>query len=234
MVSLAAISLTVEDKSRTATKVPSWKEYLPQLGHVLKQDHAFRRYLIARQVFGLSGLAGPFYITYALSQLNLPDQVAGRYTSVGVVGSILAAVLFGWLNERYGTRTASQVSVPITVAVPVLALLIPRWVTDPTWLAWAYGLVFLMNQASVACYLPAWTSYVLEWATDADRPLYVGLTNTINGITAIFATIGGLILQWTHGNYQLLFLITAIGTLIALPLSFNFPEPRKTERTSVL
>ncbi len=232
--SLAAITLTVETKSRTAARVPSWQEYLPQLGRVLKQDHAFRRYLLSRQVFGLAGLAGPFYITYALDQLQLPELVVGRYTSVGVIGAIIAAALFGWLNERYGTRAASLVSIPVTVAIPILALLIPRWVTDPYWLAWAYGLVFLVNQASMSCYLPAWTGYVLEWASDTDRPLYMGLTNTLNGITALFATLGGLILQWTGGNYQILFATTAIGTLIALPMTFTLPEPRKTERASVL
>lgn len=233
-ISLAAITLTGERKSRIADRVPSWQEYLPQLGRVLKQDHAFRRYLVTRQVFGLAGLAGPFYITYALDQLQLPEQVAGRYTSVGVIGGIIAAALFGWLNECYGTRAASQMSIPVTAAVPFLALFIPRWVTDPSWLAWAYGLVFLVNQASMSCYLPAWTAYVLEWASDTDRPLYVGLTNTLNGVTALFATLGGLILQWTNNNYQMLFIITAVGTLLALPLSLGLPEPRKTERTSVL
>ena len=233
-ISLAAISLITESNSRTADKVPSWQEYLPQLGRVLKRDHAFRRYLLTRQVFGLAGLAGPFYITYALDQLQLPAHVAGRYTSVGVIGGIIAAALFGWLYERYGTRVASQVSIPITAAIPVLALLLPRWISDPTWLAWGYGLVFFMNQASMSSFLPAWTGFVLEWASDIDRPLYVGLTNTLNGITALFATLGGLILQWTGNNYQILFIITAVGTMMALPLSLGLPEPRKTERASVL
>jgi len=62
----------------------------------------------------------------------------------------------------------------------------------------------------------------------------VGLTNTLNGITALFATLGGLILQWTDNNYPLLFMITAVGTLIALPLSVSLPEPRRAERKSVL
>ncbi|MBN1247015.1 MAG: MFS transporter [Anaerolineae bacterium] len=233
-LSLTMITLGVETRSRTAARVPSWREYLPQLGRILKRDHAFRRYLLTRQVFGLAGLAGPFYITYALDQLQLPDQVAGRFTSVGVIGGIIAAALFGWLNERYGTRIASQASIPITAAIPILALMIPRWITDPLWLAWGYSLVFLMNQASMSCYLPAWTAYVLEWASETERPLYVGLTNTLNGFTALFATLGGLILQWTDNNYQVLFIITAIGTLIALPLSFSLPEPRKPGRASVL
>lgn len=233
-LSLTALTLGVEGKSPTVDRVPTWREYLPQLGRILRHDRAFGRYLLTRQVFGLAGLAAPFYITYALDELHLPDHVAGRFTSVGVIGVVIAAGLFGWLNERYGTRLASLVSIPLTAAIPVLALLIPRWIHDPVWLAWGYSAVFLVSQASNSCYLPAWTSYVLEWASDTERPLYVGLTNTLNGITALFATLGGLILQWTDNNYPLLFTITAIGTLIALPLSISLPEPRRTKRESVL
>lgn len=233
-LSFTSIAMTVESKGITASRVPSWREYLPQLGRVLKEDHAFRRYLFTRQLFGLAGLATPFYMTYALDKLELPAQVAGRYTSVGVIGGILAAALFGWLNERYGTKRTSQVSILITAIIPALALLTPTLFNDPIWIAWGYGLVFFSMRASMSCYLPAWTSFVLEWAPEAERPLYVGLTNTLNGVTALFSTVGGLILQWTNENYTLLFLITAIGTIAALPLSMSLPEPRTTERESVL
>ncbi|MGC9347242.1 MAG: MFS transporter [Anaerolineae bacterium] len=232
--SLTSLAMSVESKGVTASRVPSWREYLPQLWSVLKKDHAFRRYLLTRQLFGLAGLATPFYMTFALDKLQLPDQVAGRYTSVGVVGGILAAALFGWLNERYGTKRTSQVSIIITALIPVFALVTPTVLSDPTWMAWAYGLVFFAMRASMSCYLPAWTSFVLEWAAEAERPLYVGLTNTLNGVTALFSTLGGFVLQWTNDNYTLLFIITAIGTIAALPLSMSLPEPRDTERQSVL
>jgi MFS family permease len=224
----------VESKGVTASRVPSWREYFPQLKQVLQHDHAFRRYLIARQIFGLSGLATPFYITFALEKLQLPPQVAGRYTSAGVLGTIVAALLFGWINERQGTRRASLISIPVTAIVPMLALIIPRLVTDSTWLGWAYALVFLVLQASLSCFMPTWTAFVLEWASDAERPLYLGLTNTFSGLTALVSTLGGLVLQWSGDNYQLLFIITAVGTLAALPLTIALPEPRETEHVSVL
>ena len=232
--SLTAIMMTRENKGVTAATVPSWRDYIPQLWRVLRYDHSFRRYLITRQVFGLSGLAVPFYMTYALDELHLPAQVAGRYTSIGVVGGIIAAAFFGWANERYGTRRASQVSIWLTAAIPVLALSIPRIMPEPGQLAWGYSLVFLAMQASNSCFLPAWVSYVLEWAPEAELPLYIGLTNSINGITALFSTLGGLLLQWSNGNYPLLFAVTAIGTLLALPFSIGLPEPREVVKASVL
>jgi MFS family permease len=80
--------------------------------------------------------------------------------------------------------------------------------------------------------MPGWMTYVLEWAPEEERPTYVGLTNTLNGITPLFATLGGLILQWTDDNYRLLFAITAIGLVIAWPLPLTLPEPRQVKGAS--
>jgi MFS family permease len=233
-LSFTALALGRENKGVSAERVPTWAEYLPQIRQLVSKDHAFRRYLITRQLFNMAMLASPFYITYALDVLRLPSQVAGRYTSVGVIGSIGAALLFGWLNERRGTRLTCQVSVVVTTAIPIIALALPQIITNPAWLAWAYGLVFLVGNASMSSYLPGWTAYVLEWAPEADLPIYVGVTNTLNGLTALLSIVGGLILQWTGGNYTALFVITAVGTIATLPLALTLPEPRDTVRTSQL
>ena len=225
-LSYIAVSLTVETPGPSASQNPSWREFLPQLWHVLVHDHTFRRYVIARQLFSLGGMATPFYMTFALSRLNLPAQVAGRYTSISVVGSILAAVIFGWINERYGTRRVMQLSVITTTAVPIVALAVPRLFTSPEQLAWGYGLVFLFMSVSISSMMPGWMGYVLEHAPEQERSTYVGLTNTLNGVATLFATIGGLILQWTGDNYPLLFGITLAGLLFAWPLPFTLPEPR--------
>ena len=76
-------------------------------------------------------------------------------------------------------------------------------------------------------FLPAWLSYLLEIAPETERPVYVGLNNTINGVSTIISTLGGLLLQWTGNNYALLFAITVVGTALALPLTARLAEPRE-------
>ncbi len=225
-LSFLSISFIKEPVGQSGKNVPRWRDFIPQLGNVLKHNREFRRYIVARQFFNLNFLATPFYITHALETLQFPDQVVGRYTSIGVVGAVLAALLFGWVNERQGTKRAIEISTIVTAATPLTAILIPYLFGDSSWLAWAYGIVFFVLNASASSMLPAWTAFLLELAPEVERPAYVGLTNTINGITTLFSTIGGLILQWTHSNYDLLFLITAVGTLLALPMLVNLPDPR--------
>jgi len=226
-ISFFSVSLTIEEKGVSAQTNPSWREFIPQLGAVLKRDRAFRRFIIARQLYGLGGLATPFYMPYALNVLNLPAQVVGRYTSIGVVGSILAAVLFGWINERHGSKRVIHISIALGTAIPAAALLVPRLFATSSWLAWAYGLVFLLFNASMSSMMAGWMTFVLELAPEAERSVYVGLTNTLNGLTTLFSIVGGLILQWTGDNYTVLFIVTIVGLLFAWPLPFGLPEPRQ-------
>jgi MFS family permease len=225
-LSFCSVCFLVEERGASTHTNPSWREYLPQLWTVLKEDRVFRRLIIARQLTGLGGLAIPFYMPYALEKLGLPAQVAGRYTSIGVLGSILAALAYGWVNERYGSKRVLQIGIAMGTVAPLAAWLVPRWITNPDWLAWGYGLVFLCLSGMMSSMMPGWMNYVLEWAPDANRPMYVGLTNTLNGVATLFATLGGLILQWTDNNYQMLFAITIAGLFLAWPLPFWLPEPR--------
>jgi MFS family permease len=228
-LSFVSTSLIVEPAGAPAQKNPSWREYLPQLWHVLKDDQVFRRFILTRQLFGFSGLATPFYMTFALTQLDLPAQVAGRYTSISVLGSILAAVLMGWLNERYGSKRVILLSIGLATSVPVLALAIPRVLAaSGAALAWGYGLVFFAMSATLSSMMPGWMNFCLEHAPELDRPKYVGLTNTLNGVTTLFSTLGGLILAWTNNNYVVLFALTLAGLSLSWPLALGLQDPRHT------
>jgi MFS family permease len=227
--SLLSISFLVEERRSSTSEIPSWRAYLPQLVAVFKQDPVFRRLILARQISGLSSLAIPFYMPYALESLGLPTHVAGRYTSIGVLGGIAAALTFGWLNEHYGSKRVILISLSLALLVPVIALLLPLLIAEPAVLAWGYGLVFFFLSALMSSMMPGWMTYVLEWAPASARPTYVGLTNTLNGITSLFATLGGLILQWSGNNYRLLFVITVLGLFVAWPLPLSLPEPRQRQ-----
>jgi MFS family permease len=226
-ISFFAISLGREPKGLSAQTVPKWSTYIQQLIGVLKRDRAFRRYILTRQIFNFSALATPFYMTYALDKLGLPSQVAGRYTAIGVIGTIFSALLFGWANERHGSHTAMCLSLLANASVPAIALLTPKIFTDPAVLAWGYGLVFLAYNVAMASFMPSWIAYILELAPEAERPIYIGMTNTFNSVGALISMVGGLILQWTHQNYVLLFAMAALGTLAALPVLLTLPKVRE-------
>ncbi len=113
-----------------------------------------------------------------------------------MIGVVIAAALFGWLNERYGTR--------LTISIPSrrdsrAGTPDSDGFTIRSGLA-CYSAVFSLARRRIGTLCPPGSSS--SNGLGHERPLYVGLTNTLNGITAL-PTLGGLILQWTDNNYPL-------------------------------
>ena len=72
--------------------------------------------------------------------------------------------------------------------------------------------------------LPGFLNFILELAPVEERTTYIALTNTLCGVLLVVPFLGGWILQAT--SYPVLFAVTAIGTTLALVLSFRLKEPR--------
>ena len=78
-------------------KLPSFGEFLTDLGRVLRDDGQFRAFIITRMFTSLYMMAAPFYIGYATVRLGLSSEVA--------VPVLLAmqTVLQMLLGVKYGT-----------------------------------------------------------------------------------------------------------------------------------
>ena len=62
--------------SQSLKKLPTFGEFLPDLGRVLRDDVPFRAFIITRLFTSLFMMAAPFYIGYATVELGLSSQVA--------------------------------------------------------------------------------------------------------------------------------------------------------------
>lgn len=218
-----------EDKGTSMRRIQGWAEFLPGLVRVLRHDAQFRRYISLRLCFNmLLSLAAPFYMIYALDRLGLPVYVAGRFTSISVVGSMLASLVYAWINERHNSLWVIRLSVVTGVLIPATALVTPIVITNLELLGWVFGMVFFLNNFIASSGLPGWTSYMLHFAPEADRPTYTGLTNTLVGITNMtFAAIGGLFLQASGNHYELLFALACAGLLLLVPMTIFMRKPNK-------
>ncbi|HLY26472.1 MAG TPA: hypothetical protein VKQ72_09045, partial [Aggregatilineales bacterium] len=56
---------------KSVDRIPSFREYLPLLGRVLKADVPFRSMILTRMLTSLFAMAGPFYIGFATAKLGL-------------------------------------------------------------------------------------------------------------------------------------------------------------------
>jgi predicted MFS family arabinose efflux permease len=91
-------------------------------------------------------------------------------------------------------------------------------------LSWAFGAVFIASGAFGAASNIGRTGYLLDLAPPAQRPLYLGFTNTVFGLASFTSAVGGLIVEWA--GFTTLLVVSAILWCLALFLSFLLIEPR--------
>jgi MFS family permease len=139
-------------------------------------------------------------------------------TSVFMGAQIVTNPLMGWIGDRWRHRTVMGVGAYAAAASALLAWLAPS-------LNWFYLVFALAGIANVA----AWTiglAMTLEFGSEAERPAYIGLANTLVAPSAILAPLIGGWLADTTG-YPATFLVSVIGALAtALVLQILVRDPQ--------
>jgi MFS family permease len=231
-VSLAACALIAEPPEAVAEARPSLRKYLPQLARLLREDAAFSRVTLVRLLAGLGGLAASFYVVYATEVVRLPVSAIGLFAGANTVGIAISGITLGLVADRKGSHRVVQISSWLAVCVPILALIIHSGVLGATGV-WIYpGLYVLLGMVEGSVML-GYLNFVLEIAPPGERPMYMGLTNTLAGLLVAIPLVGGYLLELT--SYPVIFALAAAGTLAGAALSLKLPNPRKqTDRPPAL
>jgi MFS family permease len=225
-MSLASFSFLEEPVHEVQAERESWRAYLPRLVALLRGDEQFRLINSVRLLSGLGALALPFYVVYAIDVLRIDDQNVGLFVSAQVLGGIIASLAMGYLNERSGSKIVAQLTVALGLSVPVLALLIHYWPPQGAIATYIYALVFVLIGANYSGYMQGFMNLVLEMSPPDERPVYVGLYNTLGGILLIVVPLlGGWLLQVT--SYPVLYGAAVLGLTASLVMSFKLAEPRQ-------
>lgn len=220
MVSWGGLSLTREPASTTVKERISVKAYYRALPRLLRQDRNYARFLLSRTVTVLGTMASGFYMVYGIERFGVEGATIGWLTAVLVASQALVGIFWGLIADRLGHKIVLSGG---TVALMAAALL--AWVApSQSWLT----IIFILLGAGIGAELTSALNIILEFCEPADRPTYIGLTNTLLAPTfALAPLLGGWIATWTNG-YSTLFLTTAIvAALGALMLLFWVREPRQ-------
>lgn len=220
-----AMSFLHEPPGPTQEQRLPWNTFLPRLWMVLRKNHAFSLVTIVRLLTGLSGMALPFYVVYATEELHFGVEVIGIFISSQVIGGILGGFMWGYLNERSGSKSVIQGATVLGLASPLLALIlgsIGHLAGNLT--IYAYSLIFVAIGALNSSFMPGFINFVMDLAPPEERPIYIALINTLSGSLMVVPFLGGWLLQAT--SYPVLFAVTAGGIAIALLLTIRLEDPR--------
>ena len=213
------LALTREPVQPVKAPRQSNRQFWAGLPHIVRQDHNFRRYLIARLLMALGGMGVGFVTVAAVARWHVPDSTVGVFTGVTLVGQTISNLTFGWLADRYGHKISLEIGALASMLAFALAWIAP----NP---AWFYAVFALLGVTSGAIIVSG-ILVVMEFSEPERRPTYVGLANTGAGLVGMAAPLLGAALAGVA--YTWLFAVSAAINLLALVLMrWWVQEPRWT------
>lgn len=187
-------------------------------------DPRYRRFLLFRALLSLTAAIDPFLFLYAVTRLGAPMTAIGGYVVAGVLGWIVSAPVWLWLERRAGARAVLQAATVVRLIAPAIALALPPLAaTDlvrtrfpgESPLIPAFGIAFFAIGAALAAQSRGTYDYLAAVSPRHLLATYSGLTNAILAVVAFAPVLAGLLIQ--RSGYEALF-----GTLIAVGLAAVF------------
>ena len=185
---------------------------------ILRQDVNFRWFILARFLAQFAMLAFAFYTIHIVVNLGVSEAKVGLMTSAYLAAQIIFNPLMGAAGDRFGHHRMMIAGVICAAVSAGVAWIAPA----PDW----FFLVFLLaGIANVALWTMA-LALTLEFGSNADRPAYIGLANTlIAPATFIAPFVGGWLAD--HAGYPAAFMASSlIGLLTAALLIIKIRNPR--------
>jgi hypothetical protein len=222
LVTVAAVTAAMREPWSAATILSAanpprraWRQLL--------EDTRFRRFLLFRVLLSSTAAIDPFLFLYAVTRLGAPITKIGDYVVLGVLGWILSAPVWFWVERRSGARTLLQSAAVIRLIAPAIALATPplaaigpirERLPDATTLTTAYGAVFFVVGAALAAQSRGNYDYLAALAPHQVFPAYTGLTNIVLAIVAFSPVLGGVLIK--RYGYEALFGVAAAVGLAAV------------------
>lgn len=208
LISWFWLALAREPVQKAAVPRRSTIEYLTSLPELLRRDHNFRRFLVARLLMALGGMGMGFVTVSALHRWSVPDSTAGLYTIAFLGGQTVGNIGFGLLADRYGHKLSLELAISAAALGFAVALAAPT----ADWYFLAFALLGIAASAGFGSALLV----VMEFCEPQRRPTYVGIAGTGVGLVGIVAPLLGAMLAAM--SYEWLFAACVLVNILALIL----------------
>jgi MFS family permease len=205
------------------------KKQLRRAGQLLRQKPVYRRYIAVRLLLGLTGIALPFYSVYAKNVLGAEAGMAGIYAAVTGGAKLLSNIAWGWVSDQKGNRLVMRLLIGGKGLTLFLALALVGAVSllklEGVWLPTLALPLFFLDGAMFPAGILSGSNFLTELVPDAERPIYLGLANTLSGVVTLLSVLGGLLVDWL--GFAGLFAAALVLCLVGLALTAGLPEPRE-------
>jgi MFS family permease len=193
------------------------RQFWAKLPDILRRDHNFRHFLIARSLLALGGMGTGFITVAAVQRWGVSDSTVGIYTGVLLLGQTVGNLTFGFLADRFGHKLSLELGALVSLLAFLLAWLSP----SPHWY---YG-VFALLGIAIGAVIVSGILVIMEFSEPQRRPTYAGMANSSMGLVSLAAPLIGAWLA--KMSYSWLFALSAFVYLLAfIALHWWVKEPR--------
>ena len=224
VVSWIGLSLNREPANPTLNPSVTLARYLRSLPGILRADGNFARYIGVMTVARAGTMAGGFFLVYGTERFQLGGTEAGLLTGVLIGCQALFNPLWGMLGDHRGHKVVLVGGALALGLAALTACLAPSW----PWLVVTFTLLGGFLSADTTSFL----NIIPEFCSDADRPTYIGLTNTLLSPATSFAPLLGGWLAAQLGYPPMFALAALLACLGAGLLAGWVQEPRRVRRMS--
>jgi len=209
LVSMSGLAMVREPHKPVETAAEIQERYGKSLIAILRNDIPFRKFLLVRSLTQLGVMSIGFYTVYAVQEHAAPGQAIGIMTAIMSVTQVVGNLVFGRIGDLKGH--------PFVLRLGAIALSLSALVA---WLATDYRWFYLAFMLAGLAFVTVWTTQMLvtlQFGNGAQRPAYIGLSNTITAPSALLAPVFGGWLADKAG-YQTTFLISIFTAILILAL----------------
>jgi MFS family permease len=217
-VSWVGLALNREPPSEVTKEPQSLPRYVRQLPAILHANQFYRRFLISRAVVIIGAMAIGFFIVYGREKFWLDGAQIGLLTGMLIGSQAVMGLLWGVLGDRTGHKLVLALAAACLTLATLVTLLAPAW----QWLV----LTFILLGAYLTAEWVSGLNIILEFCDPADRPTYIGLTNTLLAAPVVLAPLAGGWLATLIGFPGLMITATIVAACGTLLMVFWVAEPR--------
>ena len=223
-VSMGFLAATREDAFE-ADVIPerqTRRAFMKRLVEIIRDDVNFRWFLLARALSQFAQMGLAFFTIYAVRAYGMDNATAGVLTGVLLLAQTVSSPVAGLIGDRWGHRKALAIGNVAMSLAALMALVAP----DLTWFYLVFVLAGIVNGTT-------WTATLaiaIEFGPPADKPFYIGLTNTLTAPATLIAPIVGGLLADSIG-FNSTFTVSIVAGLVATFVLLAFMhDPSKRKR----
>lgn len=183
-----------------------------------KEDSNLRRFIFTRGLLMAIPLAQPFFVVLGKEELGSEVNNLGVMVIAAGIANIISSPFWGRFADQSSRKLMVWVSVLGMVNISLMALF-PFW-PESLQNIYTFAVLFLVQVMAHGGARLSRKTYLVDFAPEKERPLYVSLSNTMIGIfTLIAAGLGSL--SSLFGIQAMLFVfvgLLGLGLFLALKL----------------